>query len=259
MLHILDALTVFKDCYILNAWISGKRKKRGKSGRVSRNKSKQGKDGRVSKQCTPVATKVKPSVIQNDVQDISNGVAGMGVLQNMCKPMVLHKTPERKHSEKHETKTISIVNRQTTQVSTKQIILPQMTNNFMVKTDVKERTSGQDPLQSSKSFVYPPSRVNHTDISKITKIYLSEKQSGVVRDCGMDVPCAPPATPLPGESPLSLSSKTPINIDLSLYRYLQCLYILCIIFFLKYGVTDNWFSYHWTFWQTVLIMKDVFI
>lgn len=178
----------------------GKRKKRGKSGRASRNKSKQGKDGRVSKQCTPMATKVKPRVIQNDVQDISSGVAGMGVLESMCKPMVLHKTAERKHSEKRETKLVSIVNRQTTQVSTKQIILPQMTNNFMVKSDVKERTSGQDSLQSSKSFVYPPSRVNHTDISRITKIYLSEKQSGVVRDCGMDVPCAPPATPLPDPS-----------------------------------------------------------
>ncbi|XP_019922882.2 axoneme-associated protein mst101(2) isoform X1 [Magallana gigas] len=179
---------------------AGKRKKRGKSGRASRNKSKQGKDGRVSKQCTPMATKVKPRVIQNDVQDISSGVAGMGVLESMCKPMVLHKTAERKHSEKRETKLVSIVNRQTTQVSTKQIILPQMTNNFMVKSDVKERTSGQDSLQSSKSFVYPPSRVNHTDISRITKIYLSEKQSGVVRDCGMDVPCAPPATPLPDPS-----------------------------------------------------------
>lgn len=178
----------------------GKRKKRGKSGRASRNKSKQSKDGRVSKQCTPMATKVKPGVIQNDVQDISRGVAGMGVLESMCKPMVLHKTAERKHSEKRETKLVSIVNRQTTQVSTKQIILPQMTNNFMVKSDVKERTSGQDSLQSSKSFVYPPSRVNHTDISRITKIYLSEKQSGVVRDCGMDVPCAPPATPLPDPS-----------------------------------------------------------
>ncbi|XP_052717462.1 uncharacterized protein LOC128189756 isoform X1 [Crassostrea angulata] len=179
---------------------AGKRKKRGKSGRASRNKSKQGKDGRVSKQCTPMATKVKPRVIQNDVQDIGSGVAGMGVLESMCKPMVLHKTAERKHSEKRETKLVSIVNRQTTQVSTKQIILPQMTNNFMVKSDVKERTSGQDSLQSSKSFVYPPSRVNHTDISRITKIYLSEKQSGVVRDCGMDVPCAPPATPLPDPS-----------------------------------------------------------
>lgn len=173
-----------------------------------------------------MATKVKPGVIQNDVQDISRGVAGMGVLESMCKPMVLHKTTERKHSEKHETKLVSIVNRQTTQVSTKQIILPQMTNNFMVKSDVKERTSGQDSLQSSKSFVYPPSRVNHTDISRITKIYLSEKQSGVVRDCGMDVPCAPPATPLPGESSLSVFfQKNPLKhlhkppyIDLSLYR-----------------------------------------
>lgn len=195
-------------CNKLNAIISAqslpaekeREKKRGKSGRASRNKSKQGKDGRVSKQCTPMATKVKPRVIQNDVQDISSGVAGMGVLESMCKPMVLHKTAERKHSEKRETKLVSIVNRQTTQVSTKQIILPQMTNNFMVKSDVKERTSGQDSLQSSKSFVYPPSRVNHTDISRITKIYLSEKQSGVVRDCGMDVPCAPPATPLPDPS-----------------------------------------------------------
>lgn len=179
----------------------GKRKKRAKSGRGSRSKSKHGKDGRVSKQCTPMATKVKPSVIQNDVHDITSGVAGIGVLENMCKPMVLHKTPEHKHSEKRETtKSISAVNRQTTQVSTKQIILPQMTNNFMVKTDVKERTSGQDTLQSSKSFVYPPSRVNHADIARITKIYQSERQSGVVRDCGMDVPCAPPATPLPDPS-----------------------------------------------------------
>lgn len=182
----------------------------------------------------------------------------MGVLENMCKPMVLHKTPERKHSEKHETKSVSIVNRQTTQVSTKQIILPQMTNNFMVKTDVKERTSGQDPLQSSKSFVYPPSRVNHTDIARITKIYLSEKQSGVVRDCGMDVPCAPPATPLPGKSSLFLSSfqKTPKYlhcdtnpVDLSLSRYL-CACIFCLIsFFFQVWCTSNWFACHKNFDQ----------
>ncbi|KAI8796269.1 hypothetical protein BgiBS90_004036 [Biomphalaria glabrata] len=32
---------------------------------------------------------------------------------------------------------------------------------------------------------------------KTTKVFLSEKQSGVITDCGMCVPCAPPATPTP--------------------------------------------------------------
>ncbi|CAL1543681.1 unnamed protein product [Lymnaea stagnalis] len=32
---------------------------------------------------------------------------------------------------------------------------------------------------------------------KTTKVFLSEKQSGVIFDCGMPIPCAPPATPTP--------------------------------------------------------------
>lgn len=158
-----------------------------------------------------MATKVKAAVIQNDVQDLTRGVAGLGVLENMCRPMVLHKTPERKISEKRETtttttttKSVTLQNRQTTHVNTKQITLPQMTNNFMVKTDAYNvRTTASETLQTSRSFVCPPGRINQVEISRITKIYLSEKQSGVVRDCGMDIPCAPPATPLPGELKLA--------------------------------------------------------
>ncbi|XP_061197398.1 uncharacterized protein LOC133205574 isoform X2 [Saccostrea echinata] len=178
----------------------GKRKKRAKSSRGLRSRSTQGKNGGACKQSTPVATKVKHSVIQNDAQNMTTGVAGLGVLESMCKPMVLHKTLERKNSEKKDlTKTVSSTNRQTIQPSTKQISLPQMTNNFMVKTDTTLRTSVSESLQSAKS-VYSSSRVNHAEIARITKIYLSEKQSGVVRDCGMEVPCAPPATPLPDPS-----------------------------------------------------------
>ncbi|XP_059146096.1 uncharacterized protein LOC131933330 [Physella acuta] len=33
------------------------------------------------------------------------------------------------------------------------------------------------------------------DDARSTKVYLSEKQSGILSDCGMTVPCAPPATP----------------------------------------------------------------
>jgi hypothetical protein len=157
-----------------------------------------GKDGGGSKKRIPTATTVKTGVIQNDSQTLTTGVAGLGVLESMCKPMVLHKTSERKHSEKRETsKSVSSGNR--SQTNTKHVSLPQMTNNFMVKTDSSVKTSHSENIQSAKSFVYPSSRVNHAEIARITKIYLSEKQSGVVKDCGMEVPCAPPATPLPGE------------------------------------------------------------
>ncbi|XP_062620467.1 uncharacterized protein LOC134282051 isoform X2 [Saccostrea cucullata] len=178
----------------------GKRKKRAKSSRGLRSKSTQGKNGGAGKQSTPVATKVKQGMIQNDAQNMTTGVAGLGVLESMCKPMVLHKTIERKNSEKKDfSKPVNSTNRQTIQPSTKQISLPQMTNNFMVKTESIVRTSVSESLQSAKS-VYSSSRVNHAEIARITKIYLSEKQSGVVRDCGMEVPCAPPATPLPDPS-----------------------------------------------------------
>lgn len=36
------------------------------------------------------------------------------------------------------------------------------------------------------------------DTVKITKVFLSEKQSGVVNELGIDLPCAPPVTPMPG-------------------------------------------------------------
>ena len=35
--------------------------------------------------------------------------------------------------------------------------------------------------------------------TKVTKIFLSDKHSGTVKDCGIEIPCAPPATPTPGK------------------------------------------------------------
>ena len=142
--------------------------------------------------------------------------------------MVLHKTPERKISEKRETtttttKSVTLQNRQTTHVNTKQITLPQMTNNFMVKTDAYNvRTTASETLQTSRSFVCPPGRINQVEISRITKIYLSEKQSGVVRDCGMDIPCAPPATPLPGELKLAWTHNRHIDGSHTCLNFLFC-------------------------------------
>ena len=33
--------------------------------------------------------------------------------------------------------------------------------------------------------------------NKVTKIFLSEKQSSSIKDCGKMIPCAPPVTPMP--------------------------------------------------------------
>ena len=34
---------------------------------------------------------------------------------------------------------------------------------------------------------------------RLTKVYLSERQSGMLTELGIDLPCAPPATPMPGQ------------------------------------------------------------
>lgn len=41
------------------------------------------------------------------------------------------------------------------------------------------------------------------EMKKVKKIYLSDKQSGTLRENGMEFPCAPPATPTPGISTIS--------------------------------------------------------
>lgn len=42
-------------------------------------------------------------------------------------------------------------------------------------------------------------KVSNEESPKTTKVYLSEKQSGVLSDCGVNFPCAPPATPTAGK------------------------------------------------------------
>ena len=92
--------------------------------------------------------------------------------------------------------------------------LPQMnTENVSVVmqgTSVKQKT-----VNSSKEFVSKESTLasiygpqnnipqrafsNAEDFRKVKKIFLSEKQSGTLKENGMEFPCAPPATPIPGK------------------------------------------------------------
>ncbi|KAK3106668.1 hypothetical protein FSP39_024853 [Pinctada imbricata] len=201
-----------------------KKRKRAKSGRASKNRhgnsskgkrqnSSNTKSGTTS---TKVNTNLGTSTVK--VKDIVNGVAGLGILDSsICKPVILHKPSgqERKNntmSENIRRRENLDVNRSVNSKSanaknvsngltTKSVTLPQMSNNFMVKSDPVLRLSvGSEPLNSSRTYVQQIQKMhnNHSEeITRITKIFLSDKHSGMVKDCGMEIPMAPPATPTP--------------------------------------------------------------
>lgn len=87
--------------------------------------------------------------------------------------------------------------------------LPQMTINNLVQQNPCQEpsvhtSSGSDLLNTSKSLLHNENRVTYyqtsvNEVAKVTKVYLSEKHSGTMKDLGMEYPCAPPATPTPDQ------------------------------------------------------------
>ena len=49
-----------------------------------------------------------------------------------------------------------------------------------------------------KSFNNGSKDYDDSTVHKLIKVFLSEKQSGILKELGMEFPCAPPATPTPG-------------------------------------------------------------
>ena len=210
-------------------FVAGKKKKRAKSSRGSKSRhgnSSKGKRQRASNTksgATPTATKVKSDSDSNGVKskEILNGIAGLGAVldASICKPVILHKpaNQDRKNysvsenvrrRENGETNKLTLKPASakviTNNLTTKSVTLPQMSNNFMVKSDPVLRLSvGSEGLNSSRSFVQQIHKIHSNnsseEITRITKVFLSDKHSGTVKDCGMEIPMAPPATPTPGE------------------------------------------------------------
>ena len=98
-------------------------------------------------------------------------------------------------------------------LTTKSSNLPQMnTENVHVVmhgNSVKQKnvSSSKECVskESSLAAIYGPQNnipqraySNADDFRKVKKIFLSEKQSGTLKENGMEFPCAPPATPVPG-------------------------------------------------------------
>ena len=93
--------------------------------------------------------------------------------------------------------------------------LPQM-NHENLTTVIPEHSANQRDTQSPRddtciskestlTAIYGPQNNiphrafnNADDFRKIKKIFLSERQSGTLKESGMEFPCAPPTTPMPG-------------------------------------------------------------
>lgn len=155
-------------------------------------------------------------------QNINRGLIqangqGFGAMQiSLCKPItILNNRPEKREIKSElPRRTCERVGTAMTSKSSNQsksnevikdgVVLPQMTNSSLVNSvaqvEVRKTNNFFSPLTQKLPVHGSTSRNhNHYDTSnKVTKIYLSDKHSGTVKDCGFDIPCAPPATPTPG-------------------------------------------------------------
>ena len=71
---------------------------------------------------------------------------------------------------------------------------PWMDNELSIPESPQKRI--HELIISSQRSPAPSPRFSQ-ELRKLTKVYLSEKQSGKLQELGMDLPCAPPATPAP--------------------------------------------------------------
>ncbi|OWF40296.1 uncharacterized protein LOC110463964 [Mizuhopecten yessoensis] len=213
-----------------------KNKKRSKSSLSTKMKTKLQASNRLYQQSKikiPPATKVKSEKETSNKASVGELSNLTSVLQTQCKPITLMKHEQviassQKHS--HRSGAMSEILRPKVvhidalkpfskssggsrgggiDSPSSQNKLPQMTMNSLVQQNSSQEpgiqmSPGSDLLNTSKSYLHNENRVTYyqtsaNEIAKVTKVYLSEKHSGTMKDCGMEYPCAPPATPTPDQ------------------------------------------------------------
>ncbi|KAL5013382.1 hypothetical protein ScPMuIL_007652 [Solemya velum] len=125
-------------------------------------------------------------------------------VQAQTKPVLVYKHVKVNSPRHNDSSTISTITQLASAFSlnaafssmSKPLNLPKMRTNHVVERN--ENLVGSDTSKNTFIFPsYPQYSTANSEVARVIKIYLSEKQSGVIRDCGMEVPCAPPATPTP--------------------------------------------------------------
>lgn len=212
----------FNDIYVFYFLLPGKRnKKRSKSqGSFNLNKpylvTNNTKIIKISKMKIPAATKTTKQnnnenrketkiVIENNLLQVQ--AQGKPLL--VCKQAKLTSQDSNNDDRSNTARSSkSDTGSSTDKPKSTGVSLPQVAKEFMVTSGVDPTTNTTHSSHHSnngsftnRSFIFPNNKLSLQqahEIARLTKIYLSEKHSGSLKDCGMEFPCAPPATPTPG-------------------------------------------------------------
>ncbi|XP_070562056.1 uncharacterized protein [Ptychodera flava] len=176
-----------------------------RNGRKSRARSARSRRKSAKKKPTIKPTKI----VENEEAGTSTDQEGkkfesiVGSVPTLSKPPQLRKpTPPKKNNLFH----VQSI-RQATLIYGQH--LPRVAKTASLHSFTGERhNSAAFVLRSTPSAVSTPWKLNDEKIH-VTRVYLSERQSGVIKECGGSYPCAPPATPT-----LELCAK---------YEYVPCM------------------------------------
>ena len=143
-----------------------------------------------------LGARVKPiKVVQRDPQQHRS--ANQRLYHSASRPSNLQSSPRlsdrsKTHLAINPTKSPSM--RSPMQIATSSPMTPWV-GNELSSPDSPQKHIQELTLSTQRSLA-PTPRVSQ-EFRRLTKVYLSEKQSGKMQELGLDLPCAPPATPTP--------------------------------------------------------------
>ncbi|XP_046559249.1 uncharacterized protein LOC124268255 [Haliotis rubra] len=142
------------------------------------------------------------SKIQFRISAQENSTGDLNVLSAQCRAVKMHEHTESKmklsfvhnsfHSKELGNLTKPSFINKTYTVSKSMNQIPRSQN---VKGDNKRKScssTSPSPIQLTRKSL---AQAENVYLQRVTKVYLSEKHSGVIKDEGLEMPCAPPATP----------------------------------------------------------------
>lgn len=181
-------------------------------------KKKTGKSRKKS-QASPVLKKSQTTLHLSQSPKLTDGAskirfrisaqetADLNVLSAQCRAVKMHEHTESKmklsfvHNSFHSKELGNLTKPSLiTKTYTVSKSMNQMPRSQNLKGDNRTKScssTSPSPIQLTRRSL---AQAENVYLQRVTKVYLSEKHSGVIKDEGLEMPCAPPATPTPGET-----------------------------------------------------------
>ncbi|XP_071110346.1 uncharacterized protein [Haliotis cracherodii] len=178
-------------------------------------KKKTGKSRKKS-QASPVLKKSQTTLHLSQSPKLTDGAskirfrisaqetADLNVLSAQCRAVKMHEHTESKmklsfvhnsfHSKELGNLTKPSLITKTYTVSKSMNQMPRSQNSKGDNRTKSCSSTSPSPIQLNRRSL---AQAENVYLQRVTKVYLSEKHSGVIKDEGLEMPCAPPATPTP--------------------------------------------------------------